>query len=251
MAAPKGIDYDWAVRTGGKLTKAQSRAMFPPLLRTIARTPGQRLRLATGRRGGGGVDLDAVAIPDSRLAKDAEAHAREVLSPAVREHSHRTFLFGMSLAALDGVSVDVEMAYVASLLHDLHLEHPTPGRCFAVVGGERAERFALDRDVEPVRAARIGAEVCGHITAGAMEHLDSPGGFVSAGAFADVAGGRLDELDPAWVAALLQRHPRLEFKRHVRAAWKAESRAVPEGRAKWLSVWAALPLLVRLAPFEE
>jgi hypothetical protein len=251
MAAPAGIDYDWAVRTGGNLTKGQGRALGRPLLRTIARYPGLRLRLATGRRGSGGVDLDTLVIPDSRLAKDAEAEAAEVLSPSVREHSYRTFLFGMSLAAVDGVTVDVELAYVSSLLHDLNLEHPTPGRCFAVVGAQRAEAFALQRDVDPARAARIGAEIAGHITVGAMDDIDSPGGFVSAGAFMDVSGGRLDELDPAWVDAVLARHPRLEFKRHLRAAWAAECRAVPHGRAQWLNVWATLPLLVRLSPFDE
>ncbi|HEY2834389.1 MAG TPA: hypothetical protein VGJ14_18350 [Sporichthyaceae bacterium] len=251
MSAPAGIDYDWAVRTGGNLTKGQGRALARPLLRSIARYPGLRLRLATGRRGNGGIDLDTLAIPDSRLAKDAEAEAQEVLSASVREHSYRTFLFGMSLAAVDGVAVDVELAYVSSLLHDLHLEHPTPGRCFAVVGGQRAERFALDRDVQPARAARIGAEVAGHITAGAMEDLGSPGGFVSAGAFVDVSGGRIDELDPAWVDAVLVRHPRLEFKRVARAAWAAECKAVPNGRANWLRVWATFPLLVRMSPFDE
>lgn len=251
MAAPVGIDYDWAVRTGGNLTKAQGRALAGPLLRTIAEYPGLRLRLATRRRGAGGVDLDTLVLPDSRLAKDAEAEAHEVLSPHVREHSYRTFLFGLSLAAIDGARIDVEMAYVASLLHDLDLEHPTPGRCFAVVGAERAERFALDRGADPGLAARIGAEIAGHITAGAMDDLASPGGFVSAGAFLDVAGARMDELDPAWVDAVLTRHPRLEWKRHMRAAWKAEGRAVPGGRARWLSVWAAFPLLVRLAPFDE
>jgi hypothetical protein len=251
MSAPAGIDYEWAVRTGGNLTRGQGRALARPLMRSIARYPGLRLRLATGRRGNGGIDLDTLVIPDSRLAKDAEAEAQEVLSPSVREHSYRTFLFGMSLAAIDGVAVDVELAYVSSLLHDLHLEHPTPGRCFAVVGAERAERFALDREVDPARAARIGAEIAGHITAGAMDDIGSPGGFVSAGAFVDVSGGRIDELDPRWVDAVLARHPRLEFKRVARAAWAAECRAVPHGRANWLRVWANFPMLVRLSPFDE
>lgn len=46
------------------------------------------------------------------------------------------------------VHADEELAYVSSLLHDLQLEHPTSGRCFAVLGGERAERFALARGVD-------------------------------------------------------------------------------------------------------
>jgi len=74
---------------------------------------------------------------------------------------------------------------------------------------------------------------------------------VSAGAFMDVTGGRLDELDPAWIDAVLARHPRLDFKRVARAAWAAECKAVPGGRAQWLKVWASFPMLVRLAPFDQ
>ncbi|HYZ08158.1 MAG TPA: hypothetical protein VE709_06100 [Pseudonocardiaceae bacterium] len=239
------------MRTGGNLTTRQGGALTPYLLRTVAAYPGLRLRLATGRRGNGGVDLDAVTVPDSRLAKEAEEEARELLSPHVLQHTYRTFWFGLALSALDGIAMDLEMVWVATMLHDLNLEHPTPGRCFAVVGAERAERFALDRDVDPARARRIAAEITGHITLGAADDLASPGGFISAGALADVAGPRLDQLDPAWVAEILQRHPRLEFKRHLLACWKAEGKAVPHGRARWLTRWASFPMLVRLAPYDE
>ncbi|MGQ0466194.1 MAG: HD domain-containing protein [Sporichthyaceae bacterium] len=251
MPVPAGIDYDWAVRTGGNLSPGQRAALLKPLLGVVARYPGQRLALAVGRRGKGGVDLSTLKIPDSRLAKDAEAEAQEVLSPSVREHSYRTFLFAMSLAELQGVEVDVEVAYVASLLHDLQLEHPTPGRCFALVGAERAERFALERDVAPERARRIAAEICGHITIGAADDIGSPGGFVLAGAAVDVMGDRLNRLDPAWVEAVLVRHPRLKFKRVFWDAWTAEGRAVPKGRSRWLVRYAGLPILARLAPFDE
>jgi hypothetical protein len=67
---------------------AQGRALAMPLLRTIARYPGLRVRLATRRRGTGGIDLDTLQVPNSRLAKDAEAEAREMLSPHVLEHSY-------------------------------------------------------------------------------------------------------------------------------------------------------------------
>jgi len=148
MSAPAGIDWDWATRTGGALSARQRRQLLTPLLTTVVRYPAARLRIALGRRGSGRLDLDALRWPDSQLARDAEAEAREALSPHVLEHSYRTYLFGLVLASIDTVRVDEELAYVSSLLHDLQLEHPTSGRCFAVVGGERAERFALERGAE-------------------------------------------------------------------------------------------------------
>uniref|UniRef100_UPI00356927A4 phosphohydrolase n=1 Tax=Paraconexibacter sp. TaxID=2949640 RepID=UPI00356927A4 len=173
------------------------------------------------------------------------------LSPHVLQHSYRTYLFALALAAIDGVRVDEELGYVSCLLHDLTLEHPTPGRCFAVTGGERAERFALDQGATPERAATIAAAVCGHITAGAHEDLGDPAGFVAAGANLDVTGARVSEADPAFVSAVLERHPRLQFKRHMLAAWAAEGRAMPAGRTRWLTTHAAFPVLIRTAPFSE
>lgn len=251
MAAPAGIDWEWARATGGALSARQRRQLLAPLARVVVAHLAGRTRVALGRRGSGGVDLDALRWPDSRLARDAEAQAREELSAHVVEHCYRTYLFGRALAAIDGVRVDEELVYVASLLHDLQLEHPTPGRCFAVVGAERAEAFARERGESPARAGAIAAAIAGHITVGAADDLSDPGGFVSAGAIVDVAGVRMDELDPAWVKAVLERHPRLQFRRHLLAAFRAESRAVPAGRIRWCNRYAAFPLLIRAAPFSE
>ncbi|HEX4358753.1 MAG TPA: hypothetical protein VH141_14575 [Pseudonocardia sp.] len=251
MGAPAGIDWEWAKATGGSLTAEQRRALLKPLARTVVGYVAGRVRLAVGLRGHGRLDIDALRWPDSTLAKEAEAQAREVLSVDLLAHSYRTYLFGLVLAQLDGVRVDEEVCYVASLLHDLQLGDPTPGRCFAVAGGERAERFALDQGTEPTRAASIGAAIAAHITAGASDDLADPGGFVSAGAFVDVSGARVDEMRPDWVADLLARHPRHNLKHKLRGYWAAESLAVPDGRARWLTRTAGLPLLVRLAPFDE
>lgn len=245
------MNWAWATATGGNLGPEQRRELLTPLLRTVVGYLRTRAKLALGLRGTGGVDIDSLRWPDSRLAKEAEEHARDVLSADVLAHSYRTYLFGLSLATLDGAQVDEELCYVASLLHDLKLGSPTPGRCFAVVGGELAERFALDRDVEPERAARIGAAIAAHITPGVAEDLGDPGGFVSAGAFVDVSGARLDELDRRWVAGLLERHPRPGFKGQLRSYWAAEAAAVPGGRAAWLTSMAGFPLLIRAAPFPD
>jgi len=251
MSAPEGIDWSWAVATGGALSSRQRRQLLTPLLRTVVGYTACRARLALGRRGDGGVDLDAIRWPDSKLARAAEEEARAVLSPDLLAHSYRCYVFALSLAALEAAEVDEELCYTACLLHDLQLGDPTPGRCFAVVGGERAEGFALGRGEPPERAAAIGAAIAAHITPGAGDDLSDPGGFVSAGAFVDVSGTRIDELDPGWVEELLTRYPRHDFKRRLLGYWAAEAAAVPAGRARWLTRAAGFPLLVRMAPFPE
>ena len=244
------FDYAWGVRTGGKLDGAQKRALVGPLLRTVADYSGDRVRLALGRRGGGRVDLDDLKVPDSRLARDAEEEARENLSPAFLHHSYRCYLFGRALAQIEGAAVDDEVAYVACLLHEIGLEQATPGRCFAVVGAERAERFALDREVDPERARRLGAEINGHLNLGQGRDMTSDGGFLSAGAMVDVFGLRLDELEPGWVDEVLARHPRHDFKRYGIAKFKAEGRTNRDSRSAWLNRYAMVPTLWRIAPFK-
>ncbi|GLZ56262.1 HD domain-containing protein [Actinomycetospora sp. NBRC 106378] len=248
MAAPAGIDHTWAEATGGNLDGARKRALFAPLARTVARYPGLRLRLALGRRGAGGIDLGEVRFPDTRLARDAQDTARSDLDAFLLEHSYRTYLFALALARLDAVDVDEELAFVASMLHDLDLGRPTPGRCFAVVGAQRAEEFARARDAPPERARRIAAEISGHVTVGGYEDLRSEGGFAGAGAVCDLLGLRLDELAPEWVSDVLRTHPRDHFKRDLVAAWRAEGRAVPDGRVRWLTRYGMVPILIHIAP---
>ncbi len=244
------FDYTWATETGGKLSGRQKRALVGPLLQTVAAYTGDRTALALRRRGSAAIDLDDLKVPDSRLARDAEEEAREGLSPAFLHHSYRCYLFGRALAQIEGVTVDDEVAYVACLLHEFALQQATPGRCFAVVGAERAEQFALDRDVEPERARRIAAEISGHLNLGQGRDMTSEGGFVSAGAMVDVFGLRLNELAPDWVDQVLVRHPRLEFKRTGIAAFKAEGRTNRDGRAAWLNRYALCIPLWRIAPFK-
>lgn len=251
MGRPHDLDWTWAISTGGNLTSRQKWELLAPLVRIVLRYPGSRARTALGRHGSASLDLDALVWPDSKLALDAVSEIRETLSPWVVEHSFRTWILGELLAQLSDVEVDHELVFVGSILHDTRLERRTPGRCFAVTGGEYAEQFALDRGTPTDRAAAIGAAVAGHITVGASEELSDPAGFVSAGAFMDITGFGLDRVDPAFTDELHQRHPRHQLRREMLANWKAERRAVPNGRARWLSRYGAFPALLRAAPYSE
>ncbi|WP_375498428.1 phosphohydrolase [uncultured Jatrophihabitans sp.] len=251
MGRPASLDFDWAIRTGGRLSGRQKVQLISAMVPMMLRYPAVRLRLSTGRRGTARLDLDALMWPDSALARDAEEHAREVLTPWVLEHSFRTWIFGLLLAQQYAVTVDQELTFVAAVLHDLNLEHPTPGRCFAVVGGERAERFALEHDAPPDRAVAISAAICGHLTPGVSDDLSDPAGFISGGALVDIYGYGLDTMDPAWVDDVHRRHPRRDLRRELIPAWKAEGKAVPHGRAATMTRYARLPAFVRLSPYAE
>jgi hypothetical protein len=246
VSAPSSIDWAWALRSGGNLSTSQKLSLIRPLLGTALRYPRSRLSVALGVRGTARLDLDELGWPDSALAKAAELEAREQLSPGVLEHSYRTYLFGRLLAQMAAVPVDAELAFVTSILHDLQLEHRTPGRCFAVTGAERAQQFVLDHGVSPDTSARVGAGVAAHLTVGAADDLADLGGFVSAGAFVDITGYGLHAIDPAWVEELHARHPRHGLQRYLLETLKQEAKDVPDGRIRWMSRYGSFRTLLRL-----
>ncbi|MFE9579315.1 phosphohydrolase [Nocardia sp. NPDC006044] len=247
-----GMDGDWATRTRGALSGRQRRGLMVTVTRSLPALLADRARLAAGRRGAGRLEFAGLRLPDSALARAAETEARESLSIHVRAHSYRTYFFGRVLADLDGARYDDELVYVSCLLHDLQLEHPTPGSCFAVTGAERAARFVADAGATPEQARTIGTAITTHITPGnGNDDLSIPGRFIYAGASADVIGARISELDPAWVTELLQLHPRHNFSKHMINALTTEAKAMPQGRTRWLNTHTGLLHLIRLAPFPE
>ncbi|MFC8044885.1 phosphohydrolase [Nocardia sp. NPDC057353] len=242
------VDNEVIRANSGALVPAQRRRLRVEIARQL---PGLLAgQLAWAMRRGGQGRTDRGRVPDTRAAREAEELARAELSAPVLAHSFRTYLFGRALAGLDGNTYDDEVAYIACLLHDLNLEHPTPGRCFAVAGGERAAAFALGAGLGPERADAVGAAVAAHVTPGVAADTGDPGGFVSAGAAVDVLGARIAELDRGWVREVLAEHPRHGWKKVAVAAFRAEAAAVPHGRTALLLA-TGFATAVRLAPFPE
>jgi len=241
----------WALASGGNLTARERRGLLAPILHTTVGYTLGRLRLALGWLPArtATLDLESLRWPDSKLACEAERECRETLSVAMAHHSIRTFVFGLALADLDGTRVDREELYVTSLLHDLALEAPTPGRCFAVVGAERAQEFVLRAGANAEQAARIAEGIALHITPGIGFERGPLAPLVAAGALVDLAAMRLWDLDPALVAAAFARWPRAGCKRQLAACWRAEAHAVPQGRAAATERYALFSRIVRLAPF--
>lgn len=209
--------HGWVDRTGGQLTGAERRSLRRPLARNHAVNAVGRLsmlvRLNSGRRAQ--VDRSVLVPPSSALTRAAVERAQRRLSPALLNHSYRTFAFGAALGALQGLTVDADLLFAAALLHDTGL--PTS-----------------ERDIDFTRNnARIPRDVAEHVglssaatetirTAIALHH--SPG-------------------------VTLEQHPGLGFKNEFAAAFRAEAAFVPRGRAQFLRRYGAFDLAIKLAPF--
>ncbi len=208
-----------------------------------------RLRLLGPRPGP--IDQPLVELPDTPLVRWARQHLERTSPDWLVNHGLRTYLWGTYLARARGVAFDAEATAVAALLHDLGLtgEHaPASGTCFAVHGAREAERLLAGQGVSEERRARIGAAISRHLDV-AVGPSAPEAHAVQAGAACDVIGSRFSEIARPRRAEVLARHPRLQFRRQVRAALGSAGRQ--RGTRMWLLCWVGFLGMIDRAPFDE
>ncbi|MGZ9042680.1 MAG: HD domain-containing protein [Allosphingosinicella sp.] len=183
------------------------------------------------------LDLDAIRVPDSALAKKAERHAAELSPEALLNHCHRTYLWGSLLAQADRTRVDdPELLYVASLLHDLgatdaHFGKDQRAHCFAVEGGFAAEAFLLKEGLDRSKAESVADAIMLHINAAVEAERGPLAFYLSSGALCDVLGYRATEIPDATARRVLRRHPGLDIASQFSAFVMREAALRPESRA--------------------
>jgi HD domain-containing protein len=248
--APLG-SIGWTERTGGVLTVRERISLAPPLLRSHLSIIVGGLAMATrthsGRRNT--VEPDALVPPDSLLAREAEAAAQDLLTPALLNHSRRAYAWGAAIAALDGVEFDHELLYVAALFHDTGLPSRVPDVDFTVRSAALARDFTDRHDVPEMQRELVTNAIAMHHTPGVRVESGAEAFLLSSGAAVDVFGLRSNQLPDAVRKTVVQDYPRLGFKREFAALFRAEAKQVPHGRAWYLHRFALSDLTIRLAPF--
>lgn len=152
--------------------------------------------------------------PDSALAKAALELATRLSSPMLLNHCVRTYHFGAILAARDGISLDRELLYVASVLHDLGLTpkfEKEPGS-FEWVSAREARKFGIEQGMVERRADLLHDAIALHSSAGIAGLREPEVAMVHYGAGADLFGLRLDEVPRVDLDRLLEEWPRCGFK---------------------------------------
>lgn len=241
----------WVERTGGQLSAAERRSLLGPLARTHAANAAGRLsvlvRLNSGRRAR--VALPSLVPPSTALTRAALEQAQRRLGPALLNHSHRTFAFGAAIGVLEGLPVDAELLYAAALLHDTGL--PTSDRDVDFTRGSAriARDVAEEAGLSAADTHTLRTAITLHHSPGVTPARGAVAYLLSAGAGVDVVGLRSWQLPPDLLAAVVEQHPRLGFKREFTAACRTEAARVPRGRVQFLRRYGAFDLAVRLAPF--
>jgi hypothetical protein len=154
-----------------------------------------------------------ISAPDSTIAQEAEDLARSVSSDTLFNHAMRSYWFAELFAQQEGIKVDSELMFLSAVLHDLGLtEHFVGEHRFEIEGAIAARTFLLDRGVSDERAQSVWDNIALH-TWDVNEFRGDTSRIMQRGLAYDVSGVHDAALDPADIAEVLRRYPRLNFKR--------------------------------------
>lgn len=205
------------------------------------------LRRHSGRRST--VDPANLTPPDSPLAREAAEAAQDLLTPAVLNHSRRAYAWGATIAALQDITYDAELLYLAAMFHDTGLPTPVPHVDFTVRSTQIVREFAGRRGMPADAQELIANAIAMHHTPGVSLDCGAEAFLLSAGAGVDVFGVRSNEIPDAIRKSVVRDFPRLGFKREFSGLWRAEAKQVPRGRAWYLHRFAMTDVSIRLAPY--
>lgn len=242
-------DPAWGRARGGRLTLPERAGVVVALLgkRLLARRGPQAPPPARP-------DLD-LALPDSRLVRDALDHCAAECAPDIVAHSLRCYAWGVLLADRRELRFDREALATAALLHDIELGR-TERRdgfaclCFACAGAEGARGFLQARAVEPERIVRICDAIARHLNPDVAPRPYVESHLLNAAAALDVVGAGLGALAPADRARVLTAWPRGDFRRTMQTAMRREQAAALTTRAGLLMQLGFGRLIAR-APFDD
>lgn len=108
--------------------------------------------------------IGSVTVPQDEISRAAWSWAARRLPEYLFSHSVRSYCWGATLAARDGLEFDPQILWVASLLHDVGLTQVRPGAaCFEVDGAEVARRFALRAGMPAADADQVARAIVLHM----------------------------------------------------------------------------------------
>ncbi len=239
---------DWLNRTGGKLAWYERlRLVGQGVWARAAARQGTRAAQRVTR-----VSLDDIHPPDSALVKEAFALCQEASPAFLVNHCLRAYYWARLLTP-PKASFDDEAVFTALLLHDLGLTDrhrllpSDSAQCFTVVGARIANALAKKHQWTETRAGLISNAIALHLNIVVSSRDGREAQMVRTGSGADVAGLGLNLLQNQVVDAVVDRHPRLDFKRQILAPLKTEAVQRPGCRIAFMLRQLNFAQLIRRA----
>ncbi|GGO48889.1 HD domain-containing protein [Streptomyces lasiicapitis] len=171
-----------------------------------------------------------VVVPDTKVAREATELIRDTTSELIYHHSRRVYFFGALQGRSRDLSFDPELLYVGAMFHDVGLgeEFHGSGRRFEVDGAEEAKRFLRAHGVPEDSVRRVWTAIALHTTPGIPALMEPEVALVTAGVEYDVLGMGYEDISAADRAAIVELHPRPDFKQRILKVFTDGIRPKPE-----------------------
>jgi HD superfamily phosphodiesterase len=171
-----------------------------------------------------------VAVPDSRLAREATELIRGAQSDLLYNHSLRVYSFGALQGNRLGLSYDPELLFIGAMFHDIGLVegHRSEHDRFEVDGANAAREFLNAHGVAPDAVRIVWDAIALHTTPGIPEHKEPEVALVTKGVELDVLGMGYDEISAEDREAVLAAYPRVDFKESIIQAFADGMKDRPE-----------------------
>ena len=166
--------------------------------------------------------IAGIAVPRDAVSEAVWRWAQRALPRYLLAHSARTYCWGVTIAAGDGLAIDRSVLWAASLMHDVGLTRiPANDRCFEVEGGEIARRFLLRRGVPADVAGTVATAIVLHMAPGVTLEDGVEAFVLDRATGLDVRGVGFD-LVGAVRPGVMRAFPRDAFDRRFLAAIRRE-----------------------------
>jgi hypothetical protein len=161
--------------------------------------------------------LSPVAVPDSRLAREATELIRTVESDLLYNHSLRVYSFGALQGNRLGLSYDPELLFIGAMFHDIGLVegHRSTDDRFEVDSANAARAFLAEHGVEGDALRIVWDAIALHTTPGIPKYKEPEVALVTAGVDLDVLGIGYDDIAADDREAVLAAYPRVNFKESI------------------------------------
>jgi HD superfamily phosphodiesterase len=158
-----------------------------------------------------------IAIPDSRLAREANELIRSVEPDLLYHHSLRVYAFGALQGGRRGLGYDAELLFIGAMFHDIGLVegHRSAHDRFEVDGANAAREFLAGHGVTGEALRIVWDAIALHTTPGIPEHKEPEVALVTAGVELDVLGFGYDDISAEDREAVLAAYPRADFKESI------------------------------------
>jgi hypothetical protein len=161
------------------------------------------------------VTADAGAgLPDTPAAAAALEVSAKYCSPALLNHSVRSYLWGRTYAAAQAFDFDAELLCVASLLHDIGLTEVFDSHtvAFEDAGGQLSWVFGAAAGWPATRRNRVAEIIILHMRDMVAASEDPESHLLQVATSFDVSGRYAEHFPEEARIEVLARYPRLDFR---------------------------------------